>query len=120
MLYEFSRQYLRETKGDAENPIQDGRLQLRYFSVIYTDTSYFEARVIQQDGQENTYVFNGRTLGDPENVTDTIPRATGEFKFPVFSGSASVRVQLANPQPYRCSFGAVEWTAHYQRKARRV
>lgn len=119
-LYEFSRQYLREENSDGESAIQDGRLQLRYFSVIYTDTSYFEAHVTPTNGTTSITTFNGRTLADPDNIVDLIPRDTGEFKFPIFAQNEEVIIQLINDQPYRCSFGSVEWTANYRQKARRV
>ena len=119
-LYEFSKQYLREENSDGESAIQDGRLQLRYMSVIYTDTSYFEAHVTPTNGTVSITSFNGRTLADPDNVTDLIPRDTGEFKFPVFAQNEEVVIQLTNDQPYRCAFGSVEWTANYRAKARRV
>lgn len=118
--YEFSTQYLREETATGESAIQDGRLQMRYYSVIYTDTSYFETVVTDRNGVQSTSVFNGRVLGDPANVTDVIPRATGEFKFPVFGQNESVSVELVNNSPHRCAFGAVEWTAIYKAKARRI
>lgn len=119
-LYEFSTQYLREQNTDGESAIQDGRLQLRYFSVIYTDTSYFQAEVTPKNGVKSTTVFNGRVLADPDNVVDLIPRDTGEFKFPVFAQNEDVTIQLTSNQPYVCSIGSVEWTASYKAKARRV
>ena len=118
--YRFSNQYLREENGDGESAIQDGRLQLIYFSVIYTDTSYFEAHVTPTNGATKVTVFNGRTLADPDNITDLIPRDTGEFRFPVFAENEEVVIDLVSSQPYRCSIGSVEWTAKYKPKARRT
>lgn len=118
--YGFSTQYLREESSSGEGAIQDGRLQMRYYSVIYTDTSYFEAHVTDVNNVTRVTTFNGRTLADPDNVADVIPRDTGEFKFPIFGQNEDVVVDLVNDQPYRCSFGSVEWTAVYRPKARRV
>jgi len=119
-LYEFSTQYLREENSAGESAIQDGRLQLRYMSVIYTDSSYFEAHVTPTNGATVITPFNGRTLADPDNVVDLIPVDTGEFKFPVFAKNEEVVIKLVNNLPYRCAFGSVEWTANYRQKARRV
>ena len=119
-LYDFSKQYLREENSDGESSIQDGRLQLRYFSVIYTDSSYFEAHVTPTNGPTRITIFNGRTLADPDKIVDVIPLDTGEFKFPVFAQNEEVSIKLINNQPYRCAFGSVEWTANYRQKARRV
>lgn len=119
-LYEFSTQYLREENSDGESAIQDGRVQLRYFSVIYTDSSYFEAHVTPTNGTTGVTVFNGRILADPDNILDVIPLDTGEFKFPIMAQNEEVSIKLLSNQPYRCAFGSVEWTANYRQKARRV
>jgi hypothetical protein len=119
-LYKFSKQYLREKNSDGESAIQDGRLQLRYFSVIYTDTSYFEAHVTPKGGNTSVTVFNGRIFADPDNVVDLIPKDTGEFKFPVFGLNEDVDIELRSNQPYQVAIGSVEWTAVYKQKARRV
>lgn len=117
--YVFSTQYLREETPDGEASIQDGRLQLRYLSVIYTDSSYFEAHVTPTNGATSVYTFNGRVLSDPDNVTDLIPRDTGEFKFPVFAENEQVTIEIKSNEPYRVALGAVEWTADYRPRARR-
>jgi hypothetical protein len=119
-LYEFSKQYLREKNSEGESAIQDGRLQLRYFSVIYTDTSYFEAHVTPKGSNTSVTTFNGRVLADPDNVVDLIPRDTGEFKFPVFAQNEDVVIQLKSSQPYPVAISSVEWTAVYKQKAKRV
>lgn len=119
-MYRFSNQYLREETKDGESAIQDGRLQLSYFSVIYTDTSYFEAHVTPIGGDTRVTIFNGRILADPDNIVDVIPRDTGEFKFPVFAQNEQVQIELKNDQPFRCAFGSVEWSGHYKPKAKRV
>lgn len=118
--YEYSTQYLREETPDGEASIQDGRLQLRYFSQIYTDTAYFQARVTDQDGNVNTTTFDARLISNPDDTSDVIPRDTGEFKFPIFGENEQVSVKLVNSEPWRCAFGSMEWTGSYKPKARRV
>jgi len=88
-------------------------------SLVYTETTYFDAVVTHVNGITDTYNFNGRTLADPDNIVDLIPKDTGEFKFPVFGENQQVTIELKNSQPYECSFGSVEWTAMYFPKARR-
>lgn len=119
-LYEFSTQYLREETPEGEGAIQDGRLQMRYYSVLYTNTSYFEAWVTDANGITRTSIFNGRTLDDPDNIANVIPTDTGEFKFPIFGQNEDMKIELVSDQPYRCAFGSVEWTAVYRPKAKRM
>lgn len=119
-IFEFSTQYLREENSDGESSIQDGRLQLRNLSVIYTDTSYFEAHVSVKNGGTRKYSFSGRVLSDPGNTLNTIAKSTGEFRFPIMSHNEDVTIRLYSNQPYACSFGSAEWTAMYKPKARRM
>jgi len=118
-LYQFSDQYIREESANGEAAVQDGRLQMQYMSIIYTDTSYFSVEVTPESNTTKTYTFSGRVLGDADALADSIPRDTGEFKFPIFAENDQVTIQLKNDQPYRCSFGSVEWSAMYRQKARR-
>jgi len=119
MEYTFSTQYIREETQTGESTIQDGRLQLQYLSLIYQSTSYFTAEVTPKSNVTNTYTFSGRILGDEDAVADGIPSDTGEFKFPVFAENTAVTIKLKSDQPYRCSFGSVEWTARFRQKAKR-
>lgn len=119
-LYRYSDQYLREDRPEGESPVQDGRLQLRYFSQVYTDTSYFEVKVTPTGGTTRTLEFNGRIVGDAGNTPDLIPLDSGMFEFPILSKNDEVVVELVNGKPYKCSFGALEWSAMYRPKSRRV
>ena len=115
--FEYSTVYLREEGTSGEAAIQDGRLQLRHFSQIYTDSSYFETHVTPSNGETAVNVFNGRILANADNKTDIIPRDTGEFHFPIFAKNEEVVIELVNDQPFRCAFGSLEWTAAHTPKA---
>jgi len=118
--FHFSQQYLRQETGGGEVAVQDGRLQLRYMSVIYQNSSFFKALVEPENRTAKEYTFNGRIFADADNVLDTMPFDTGEFRFPIASQNTGVEIKLESDKPFACAFGSAEWDAMYYPKTRRV
>lgn len=118
--YEFSDQYIREQTPTGEAAVQDGRLQIRYMSIIYTDTSYFEAEVTPDNNETFKHIFNARVFPHPENKAGVMPVSSGEFKFPIFSQNDKVKIKLTNDSAFPCSFGSLEWTGMYVGKSKRL
>ena len=119
-LYEFSPQYIREDTPTGEAAIQEGRVQLRYMSLIYMDTAYFVIRVTPKNNQTFEHLFNARIFADADNVTGLMPRDTGEYRFPVFSQNDRVKIEIVNDSAFPCSFGSMEWTGMYVGKTQRL
>jgi hypothetical protein len=118
--YEFSHQYVRSGERGAETPIQDGRLQLRYFSILYLDTAQFTVEVTPTNRDTRSYTFSGRVLGASSNVLDSVSYATGEFRFPVFSKNDQVRIVVKNDTPFNSAFSSTDWEGMYQAKSNRI
>ena len=116
----FSDQFVRTNRGGGDYSIQDGRLQLRYMSVVYQNSSFFEAEVTPKNRPSNHYVFNARTLADSTNRLDTLPIETGEFRFPIFAQNTKVEIKLKSDMPFPCAFGVVEWDALYHPRTSRI
>lgn len=119
-LYEFSPQYIREDTPTGEAAIQEGRVQLRYMSLIYMDTAYFEIKVTPKNNVTFSHLFNARIFADADNVTGLMPRDTGEYRFPVFSQNDRVKIEIVNDSAFPCSFGSMEWTGMYVGKTQRL
>lgn len=118
--FTFSDQFVRTNRGQGDISIQDGRLQLRYMSIVYQNSSYFEVRVKPKNRDEKRYVFNARTLADSTNVFDAVPVETGEYRFPVFAQNTKVTIKLSSDKPFPCAFGVVEWDALYNPRTSRI
>tara|TARA_B110000114_G_scaffold150744_1_gene161745 strand:- start:1633 stop:3951 length:2319 start_codon:yes stop_codon:yes gene_type:complete len=118
--YTFSPQYIRESTPTGEASIQEGRVQLRYMSIIYMDTAFFKVQVTPNNNQTFEHQFNARILADEDNVLGLMPRDTGEFKFPVFAQNDKVDIKIVNDSPFPCSFGSMEWTGMYVGKTQRL
>lgn len=119
-LYEFSNQYIREQSPTGESAVQEGRLQIRYMSLIYLDTSYLRVEVTPTNNQTFTHVFTARVLSDEDNILGVVPKDTGEFKFPVFAQNDKVKVKLINDKAFPSSIGSMEWTGFFVGKSQRL
>ena len=118
--YEFSPQYIREDTPTGEAAIQEGRVQLRYMSLIYTDSAYFKIQVTPKNNDTFEHLFNARILADEDNVAGLMPRDTGEYKFPVFAQNDKVQIKIINDSAFPCAFGSMEWSGMYVGKSQRL
>lgn len=118
--FEVSHQFVRGEAGGGEVSIQDGRVQLRYMSVLYQNSSYFVVTVKPTNRNENKYVFTGRIFASANNLLDTMPFDTGEFRFPVMSKNTDVVIKLTSDKPFPCAFGSIEWDAMYYPRTKRI
>jgi|TARA_R110000764_G_scaffold192518_1_gene277733 hypothetical protein len=118
--YVFSPQYIRESTPTGEAAIQEGRVQLRYMSIIYMDTAFFKVQVTPSNNDTFEHLFNARILADEDNIIGVMPRDTGEFKFPVFAQNDKVDIKILNDSAFPCAFGSMEWTGMYVGKTQRL
>ena len=118
--YEYSHQYVRSGERGSETPIQDGRLQLRYFSLLYINTAQFTVEVTPTNRSLRSYTFSGRVLGSEANVLDSVSYDTGEFRFPIFSKNDEVKIVIKNDSPFNSAFSSTDWEGMYQPKSSRI
>lgn len=118
--YVFSPQYIRENTPTGEAAIQEGRVQLRYMSLIYMDSSYFKVKVTPTNNATFEHLFNARILADEDNVSGLMPRDTGEFRFPIFAQNDRVDIRIVNDTAFPCAFGSMEWTGMYVGRTQRI
>lgn len=118
--FTFSDQFVRKETSGGLVAAQDGRLQLRYMSLIYQNTSYFEVEVTPHNRAPRTYKFAARTLADHTNVFDTVPIETGEFRFPILAQNTKVLLKIKSSKPFPCAFGLAEWDALIHPRTSRI
>lgn len=116
-LYEFSPVYARETKGQGETVMLDGRLQIRYITVEYHDTAYFQTELVLPGRDTFTSVFSGRTVGNVLDVLGSQSFASGYYRIPVMSRNTDARLSIINDTPFPSAFGSAEWSGQYSPKA---
>ena len=118
--YEFSTFYLRtpeQAGGISANA--NGRLQIRYLSVDYTDTAHFRLRSTPKGRAASERVFSGQTLGVDVASVGGLNLATGRFRIPVMSRNLDAKIEIICDTPLPASFTAAEWEASYNTRARK-
>lgn len=121
MRYQFSKQVLKEEAlGGGQAIVGEGRLQIRFWSVVYSDTGFFTAEVTPQHRTTNRYKFTGRVIGSANSKIGEVPLESGTFKFPVFSKNDRVVVELVNDTFLPCRFLSGEWEALYTIRSKRL
>lgn len=119
MLFEFSRIFMKQRIPyiGGYQDIQDGRLQLRYLTLEYHDTSYFDVTVKHPGRDDAISKFSGAILGSGLNVLGRQPTANGKFRIPLMAKNYDVTIVLTNDTPFPCAFGSAEWQAIYSPKS---
>jgi hypothetical protein len=118
LSYQFSTIYMRQRipyVGTWEI-VQDGRLQLRYVTLEYHDTSYFDVTVTLPGRDPYVKHFSGMILGS-DNELGRIPVATGKLRIPVMAENYKTKIAVTNDTPFPSAFGNAEWQAIYSPKS---
>lgn len=120
--YRFSTLIIREgdAGGKGQQPVGEGRLQLRRMTLTYADTGYFRAIVTPVGREPYTYVFSGRVVGSARNAIGEIAVETGQFPFPVASKNDAVTIELVNDTFLPCAFLSAEWEASFTIRSKRL
>lgn len=117
MRYEASMPILKRAKSSGGfEVVAVGRHQIRYMTVVYDDTSYFKVRITPKvgghDGDSVEYNFSGRYLSAGGYLGST-PTESGDFRFPVFAESNSVKIEIINDSPLPSNIQALTFEASY-------
>lgn len=116
-LFEFSPVYAREQKGQGQVVILDGRLQVRYITVEYHDTAYFQTFLKLPGRDLFSYTFSGQTVGDVTEVLGSQAFASGYHRMPIMSKNIDASAWIENDSPFPCAFGEAEWQGQFAPKS---
>ena len=121
MSYTFSKPLFKPSSNTGgKSPAIEGRHQLRYGSLIYSNSGPFDISVTQADGTKYSHSFSGKILGSPDTTLGTMTLGTGEFKFPIFSESESVTIQASSSSPIGPRLESAEFEANFSTRSRKM
>ena len=117
MQYELSQPVLKQPKAEGGfETVAVGRHQLRYMTVVYSETAFFKVKVTPQPGGQPgetvEYPFSGRFVG-VGGFLGYVPSESGDFRFPVFAQSDSVSIMIENDSPLPSNIQSIEFEANY-------
>jgi hypothetical protein len=116
--YQFSPITMKQQAGQAVKSDTVGRLQLRTMQVNFSDTGYFRAQVTPEGRSTYSYIYSGKTLGQPSSTIGLIELDTGNTKFPILAQNTGVAIELNSDAPLPCSFLSVDWEGMYVKRSK--
>lgn len=121
MEYTASQPYLRTDTRNGSVVIRNGRLQVRYANISYSDTMYFTTELTPVAKNESDAVFVSRTLGTfGSTVPSRLVLSTGKFRVPIFNKNNTFYLKILNNSPFPCNITAIDWECMFSAKTRQV
>lgn len=112
--------YPKETRGESQNTIAEGRLQLRYLTFLVGNTAYFKVTVQPQGRSTWSKVFNGRVIGSSSFVLGETPLYSGKVRVPIMSNSTQVTITIESDSHLPMSILTMEWEGMFTLRSRRI
>ena len=117
MVYQTSTPYIRQ--GESNVIVPQGRFQLTYGEIVYTNSSFFVVEVTPKYRDTYYYPFTGNIVGATAQV-DVAPVVSGSFRFPVFAKNDEVTITIRNDSPLPCGLTSIDYEATYNTRSRRI
>lgn len=114
--YTFSEFFMRQ----EEKAIIGGRLQLRYLTLAFHDTTEFTVTMLRNGQTFRTKAFDGRVLDNVQNILGQIPLIHGTERFPIHTKSENAIITITNDTEQDAVFQTAEWEGTYTRRNRRM
>jgi hypothetical protein len=104
----------------AEQPVTDGRLQLRNMTVAFNDVGTFQTIVTHKARDAKLTTFNANTLDSTGSTLNQISIGSGSYRFSVLGEASGVDVVLRNYAYTPCTFQSAEWEGIFNTRNRRI
>lgn len=114
--YQFSEQVLKQDN----KAITTGKLQLRTFNIVYSDTAYFKVESTPEARPTKTYEFNGRVVGAFSNILGQANLASGSFRLSVMTNSKYAHIVVISDSYLPCVFQSAEYEGFLTQRTQRI
>lgn len=124
MEFTFSRQFPLDYQG---RPLTTGRLQLRTFTVAFSDTAFFRTAVspygtvagvdIEEVVPAKLAEFTGKVVGSNDLILNSPAYSDGAYSFQVYGDAAQAVVKLSNDTHVASTFVSAEWEGFFFSRA---
>lgn len=108
--------FMKDNKGKS---ILSGRLTITKLVVAFRQTGGFSWGLAYRTEPIETVEFNGRVLGDPDNLIGVEPISTGQHSVPVGRETRDYAVKLAARRWYPFTVTALEWSGQFYNRVQR-
>ena len=106
--------------NNSVHAVLNGRLQLRYIKINYSNTGYFKVSVKNNRNNKYTYEMTTRQLGNPDTKLGVLPNSTGIFKVPIQMLNTSCTIEINSEMPLPISLIGYMWEGTFVQKSKGV
>lgn len=97
-----------------------GKLTVRRFLVQYDLTGYIKAQILSKYRAVREVLFNGRKVGDPDNLVGVQPIASGTFFVPFRGNTDYGEIRLTSNHHTPFTLLDIEWEGQYMKRGKRI
>ena len=105
------------TTAGSQRSDTEGRLQIRKFSLNYSDTGYIRAEVTPIGRDTVPWVFNGSTLGTTSSTLGAYSLDSGKLIVPVIARNTDVTINIINDSPLPSAMVSADWEGYYVKRS---
>ncbi len=122
----FGRKYTSRYKPsmpfvrDRDGVKVGGLLILKQFIAHFTETGFFKALITDDYGYSAEVSYNGRVIGDPNNVVGQPSVSDGAFKIPFKKKADNSELEITTDSHLPASFLELEWLGQYRKRGKRI
>lgn len=108
--------FMRDAKSKA---IMSGRLTISKLLLAFKQSIGFVWQLSSRGVADDELTFNGRVLGDPDNLIGVEPISTGLHSIPVGLETRQYEVKIASRRWYPFTVTAIEWVGQFFNRVQR-
>lgn len=108
--------FMRDGKDKA---IMSGRLTIGKFIVAFKESTGFTWTIDYRDAVTSSVTFNGRILGDPDNLVGIEPISTGQHSLPVGREARQFDLTISARRWFPFTVTALEWSGQFFNRVNR-
>ena len=118
--FEFKYQFSEPVVKSGDKAITTGKLHIRNYAVVYSNTGFFQAEVTHSKRTPYVRNFTGRIVGAASNILNQAGIDSGTYRFGVLGHGNETSITLKSSSHFPCVFQSAEWEGFFVLRSRRL
>ena len=118
--FEFKYQFSEPVVKSGETSITTGKLHIRNYAVVYSNTGFFQAEVTHSKRTPYVRSFTGRIVGASTNILNQAGIDSGIYRFGILGHGNETDIVLKSSSHFPCTFQSAEWEGFFVLRSRRL
>ena len=118
--FQFKYQFSEPVVKSGDKAITTGKLHIRNYAVVYSNTGFFQAEVTHSKRTPYVRNFTGRIVGAASNILNQAGIDSGTYRFGVLGHGNETSITLKSSSHFPCVFQSAEWEGFFVLRSRRL